>query len=84
MCACPQVSALGIVTDEVGRGGKALQVLRAERRLLVRGRQLGVGVPPSLPAEGPPTPNQLLGRSHLVLLPRIATDTKGTVALELS
>ncbi len=76
MCARPQVSALGISTDEVGRGGKSLQVLRAQRRQLVRGRQLGVGVPPSLPAEGLPTPSQLVGHSHLVLLPRVSTGAR--------
>ena len=51
-----QVDALGVPADQVGGGRQPLQILRLQRRLPVRGRELGVGVRPRLPAEGLPAP----------------------------
>jgi hypothetical protein len=45
----PEIGAVGIVTDQLGRQGEALQVIGLEGGRVIRGRQLGIGVRPRSP-----------------------------------
>src|SRR5215207_6699414 len=60
----PDIGAVVVPAHQIGGRGQPLQVLRLQRGLAVRGRQLGVGVPPRLPREGTSTLVEGVSASH--------------------
>jgi hypothetical protein len=63
------VGGVVVPADQVGGRGQPLQVLRVQRGVAVGGRQLGVGIRPRLPCEGPSTLVEDIGTSHSGTLP---------------
>src|SRR5215207_358957 len=78
----PDIGAVVVPAHQIGGRGQPLQVLRLQRGLAVRGRQLGVGVPPRLPREGTSTLVEGVSASHTGTLPPrttpMATSSPGT------
>jgi hypothetical protein len=60
----PEVGAVGFLADEVGSYRELLEVLRSKRRLTIRGHQVAVRFPPSVPVEGRTASFECSGRSH--------------------
>ena len=60
----PDVDAVGVPAKQVGGRREPLHVLGLKRRLLVGGRQLGIGVRPRLPLEGLSAPILYVSRGH--------------------
>jgi hypothetical protein len=64
----PQFIAVSVPADQMSGHCEPLQIFRLERRLLVRSRQLGICIPPSVPAEGLATSIERFGAPHAFVL----------------
>ncbi len=68
--ALPQVGAVAVPPDQVSSHRKPLDVLRRQRRLVVRRRELGIRIGPRLPSEGRQAAIEGVGRGQPLTPPQ--------------